>query len=50
MKVFVVYYLHEHRFDGLYGCYKSEKVAMDAVAELEEAGFRAIIQMFHMKQ
>lgn len=50
MKLFVVYYYFENRFDGLYGCYKSEKSASDAVALLEEAGFRAMVQMCHVKQ
>ncbi len=50
MKVYVVYVYYQNRFDGVYGVYKSDVKAQAAVDELEESGFRANIQMFHVKQ
>lgn len=50
MKIYVVYYYNDHRFDGIYGVFKTDKAAFDAAEILAEKGFRVNIQMFHVKQ
>lgn len=49
MNIYIVLYYFEDRFDGIYGVYKSDKEANIIVASLEDAGFRCVVQMFHMK-
>lgn len=49
MKIYVVYIYDKFKFDSVYGVYKSEAKALDAMAELESEGFRVICQMFHVK-
>lgn len=50
MKIYVVYTYYNDRFDGVYGVYKSDVKALAVVDGLEDAGYRCVIQMFHVKQ
>lgn len=49
MKVYVLFVYLQNRFDGIYGSYKTEKAALVALEEIEEQGFRGVIQVLMPK-